>query len=117
MANKRRLKKSIKAMCGDIAGECIITRNFIPGVEPRKMEEIICDIADLQGDTLAGVSFSFDKNEKSFENGRLYREARRKYFNKAYGKLKTEFLEGVNKAVAAMNEALPQAQKDLNKKA
>ena len=41
MANKRNLKKAVKAVCGNIAGECIIARNLIPGIDADKMNQIL----------------------------------------------------------------------------
>ena len=48
MANKRNLKKAIKAACGDLAGECLIARDLVPGIDRKKMTDIFFDIADLQ---------------------------------------------------------------------
>ncbi len=66
MANKRNLKKAIKAACGDLAGECLIARDLVPGIDRKKMTDIFFDIADLQYVSIDNVSFSFDKTEKSF---------------------------------------------------
>ncbi len=75
MANKRNLKKAVKAVCGNIAGECIIARNLIPGIDADKMNKTVIDIADLQYQTIANVSFSFDKGKKAFENAHDYKVA------------------------------------------
>ncbi len=117
MANKRRLKKVIKAACGDMAGNCIITRNHVAGADARKMDDIIFKIAELQCVTIDNVSFSFDKSEQSFESHKDYRKARKVYFRKAYGKLLADFNKGVAEIVDLMNAALPEAQKELNKAA
>lgn len=117
MANKRNLKKAIKAACGDMAGECIITRNYVPGVDVKKMEEIIFNIADLQFVTIDNVTFSFDKCESSFDSKKEYRKARHDYFRKGYKKLLNDFNKGVAVIVNQMNEALPESQKERNKAA
>ncbi len=117
MANKRRLKKAIKAACGNMAGECIITRNYVPGVDAQKIDEIIFNIADLQFVTIENVSFSFDKSESNFESHHEYKKAREAYFRKAYHKLISDFKKGVNDIVNQMNEALPAEQKERNKAA
>ncbi|ANU63655.1 hypothetical protein [Muribaculum intestinale] len=114
MANKRNLKKAVKAVCGNIAGECIIARNLIPGIDADKMNKTVIDIADLQYQTIANVSFSFDKGKKAFENAHDYKVARDKYFRKAYTKLTSDFNKGIEEIVAQMNEALPAAQKEAN---
>ncbi|MCM1505269.1 MAG: hypothetical protein NC127_08745 [Muribaculum sp.] len=115
MANKRELKKAIKTICGDIAGECIVSRDLVPGIDPKKMEEIIFKIADLQYVSVDNVTFSFDKAASSFENPHAYKVAREAYFRKGYAKLIAEFNNNVEAIVREMNAALPQAQKDANK--
>lgn len=64
MANKRLLKKQIKYICGDIAGECIMSRYLIPGIDAEKMESIVLEVATLQAATLKRVTFDFDKCKK-----------------------------------------------------
>ncbi len=115
MANKRELKKAIKTICGDIAGECIVARDLVPGIDPKKMEEIIFKIADLQYSTVDNVTFSFDRAMDSFDNPHLYKVAREAYFRKGYAKLIDEFNKNVEGIVREMNAALPQDQKDANK--
>jgi hypothetical protein len=48
MANKRDLKKEIKYVCGDLAAECLLAKNYVKGVDAKAMKEIITKIADLQ---------------------------------------------------------------------
>ena len=115
MANKRDLKKVIRTVCGDIAGECILARHFVPGIDKSKMTEIVVKVADLQCQSLENVTFSFDKSERAFDNARAYRKERRTYFKKGYGKLRSEFEAAVVAIVDQMNAALPEAQKELNK--
>ena len=117
MANKRNLKKAIKITCGNLAGECIMARNFVPDIDTKKMEEIIFNIADLQFVTIDNVTFSFDKNESAFENRHLYNKARKDYFRKGYHKLIADFNKGVADIVDQMNAALPEKQKEANKAA
>ncbi len=115
MANKRDLKKVIRTVCGDIAGECILARHFVAGIDPKKMTEIVVEVADLQCKTLDNVSFSFDKSERAFDNAHAYRKERRNYFKKGYGKLRADFEAAVVAIVDQMNAALPEKQKELNK--
>ena len=117
MANKRRLKKAIRIACGNMAGECIITRNFVPGVDAKKIDEIIFNIADLQFVTLENVSFSFDKSRSSFESPADYNNARKAYFHIGYKKLLDDFKAGIDEIVKQMNDALPAEQKERNKAA
>ena len=116
MANKRILKKQIKYVCGDLAAECIIAANFIEGIDVEKMHSIVFDIASLQTDSLAKITFSFDKTKADFESSREYNMAKTKYNKLAYGTLKKEFNASVQSIVKSMNAQLPQSQKDANKR-
>lgn len=107
MANKRSLKKAIKLACGNIAGECMIARELIPGINQEKIDEAVFKIADLQCETIDKVTFSFDKTEASFDSKKAYRDARSKYFRKAYHKLTSDFDASVQSIVNDMNAALP----------
>lgn len=117
MANKRELKKQIQYICGDLAAECLIAKNFVKGVDGEAMKRAIANIADLQTATLAMASFSFDKQPKDFASRNLYNKAQSAYYKKAYGSLRAKFLDKVNEIVKEMNAALPQEVKDNNKKA
>lgn len=117
MANKRELKKEIQYVCGDLAAECLLAKNFVKGVDAKTMREIIGKIADLQVSALENVSFSFDRLPNDFESGHAYRKARREYFKTAYNSLREKFYNKVNAIVKEMNAALPQEVKDNNKKA
>ena len=117
MANKRELKKRIQYVCGDLAAECLLAKNFVKGVDAEAMKRIIAEIADLQISTLAKVSFAFDHLPTDFPSENLYRKARNAYYNKAYASLQSKFLDKVNDIVREMNAALPQEVKENNKKA
>lgn len=117
MANKRILKKQIRYMCGDLAGECIIARSIVPGIDGNRMGEIVVKIARLQDATLRRASFSFDKSAADFENRHEYRKERRGYNARAFKTLINEFNHQVEEIVKEMNAALPAEQKEANKKA
>lgn len=115
MANKRILKKQIHYICGDLAAECIMAREIVPGIDAQKMNEVICRIAALQEQTLAKISFAFDKTPAEFESGKLYNKAREEYNAKAFRTLTAEFNNAVKEIVHEMNQALPESQKQINK--
>lgn len=117
MANKRSLKKEIRYICGDLAGECIIARTFIPGIDEKKMGELVVRIAELQAATLQRATFSFDKAKADFASVHEYNKARNIYNAKAFRSLTDEFNHQVDEIVKEMNKALPAAQKEANKKA
>ena len=107
MANKRNLKKAIKASAGYLAGECIITRELIPGVDQKKLNDAVIKVADIQYNAITAVTFSFDKSPCSFENKKEYNKARKAYFAKAYDKLRQDFNSEIDAVVDMMNEAMP----------
>ncbi len=117
MANKRDLKKRIRCFCGDIAGECIIARAIVPGIDVTKMSDIVVKVAFLQEEALKRISFSFDKCPSDFPTRHDYNKARRAYNARAYKSLTDEFNSLIEDIVKEMNQALPAEQKAANKKA
>lgn len=117
MANKRDIKKEIRYVCGDIAAEAMIARDFIKGADKKALEEVVFKIADLQVNALANTEFSFDKLPHDFPTGHDYRKARRQYFKLAYASLLEKFYKKANSIVDEMNRAIPQEVRDRLKKA
>lgn len=107
MANKRILKKQIKYICGDVALECALALQTIPGIDEKVITEAITDIARLQTETLANASFAFDKAAHDYEDRSEYNKDKSSYYNKAFTKLRVEFNEKLLKIVDKMNTALP----------
>lgn len=102
-------------ICGALAGECVIAKITVPGINPETLNQIIYEIAELQENALRRISFDFPQSPKSFTNPHDYRKARSQYFAAAYRKLKAEFNTHVDTIVKKMNEALPAEQKEANK--
>ena len=48
MANKRNLKKEINAIVSTLIGEYILTREFVPGVNAEKANNILVKIKELR---------------------------------------------------------------------
>ncbi|MDE7410417.1 MAG: hypothetical protein K2M94_00050 [Paramuribaculum sp.] len=115
MANKRNLKKQVRYICGDLAGECIMARDFIEGIDADKMNDVILRIAGLQVNSLKNASFSFDKTPKSYASLKEYHKAAHTYYNEAYKTFYAEFNKQVEEIVKAMNALLPKAQREINK--
>ncbi len=116
-ANKRLLKKEIRSICGALAGECVIAKITVPGMDPEKINAIIYELADLQEKALSRVSLDFPQSPKAYDSALAYNQARKKYFKAAYKSLKDEFNSRVEAIVKEMNAALPAAQKEANKEA
>lgn len=113
-SNKRLLKKEIRIICGALAGECVVAKMTIPGIDREKLNAIIYELADLQENAIHRISITFPQSEKSFSNGQEYRKARRAYFAAAFSKLKSEFNAHIDQIIKQMNAVLPQEQKDAN---
>ncbi|MDO4318934.1 MAG: hypothetical protein Q4C34_00015 [Bacteroidales bacterium] len=117
MANRRQIKKRISQVCGELASDILIASYYFDNVDRDKVEEIVNDIAVLQEDSRAKVSFGFDKTLKDFEgDGAAYRKARHAYNKAAFGRLREQFGERALAIVKAMNEAVPaEVRKALSK--
>lgn len=102
-SNKRILKKEIRMICGALAGECVIAKITVPGIDPEKLNEIIYELAELQYNALSRVNFDFPQSPKAFESAAEYNKARSAYFKAAYRKLKCEFNAHVE-AIVKKNE-------------
>lgn len=107
MANKRNLKKQIRYICGDIAGECLLAKTLIPGVDNDAMTDVIVKTADLQATALRRTNISFDKSPRDFDNISEYRAAKSKYYRQAYHKLSEGFNNQILSVVKEMNAAMP----------
>lgn len=116
MANKRDLKKQIRYICGEIAFECLMTREYVVGTDPKTLNDLVIRTADLQQKSLKNATFSFDKTPSDFDSRKDYHKAANQYFAKAYKTFYTEFNKSVQEIIDQLNKAIPQSQRDLNKK-
>lgn len=116
MANKRDLKKQIKYICGEVALECIMTREYVDGVDPQQLNQLVVRTADLQQKSLKNATFAFDKTPKDFPTLKEYHKAANQYFAKAYKKFYAEFNKHIQEIVDQLNKAIPAEQRELNKK-
>ncbi len=116
MANKRDLKKQIKYVCGEIALECIMTREFVEGADAKTLNDLVLRTAELQSNSLKNATFAFDKTPGDFESKAVYNHAANQYFKKAYTHFYDQFNAQVQEIVNALNKAIPAAQRELNKK-
>lgn len=114
-ANKRLLKKEIRNICGALAGECVIAKLTIPGVNVEEFNKIIYQLADLQESAIRLVSIDFPQTPSSFNTPKEYVDARRAYYKESFTKLKLDFNARIVEIVKAMNKALPEDQKAANK--
>lgn len=111
MSNRRRLKKRISFVCGDMAAECLVTRAFVEGADAEKLENCIREIAALQNEALSRVNVHFDREPSDFANRHEYNKALKIFTGQAFASLTKDFNERVKAIVSEMNQALP-AKKD-----
>lgn len=116
MANKRDLKKQIRYICGEVALECIMTREFVADTDPKTLNDLVIRTADLQQKSLKNVTFSFDKTPSDFDSLKDYHKAANQYFAKAYKTFYSEFNKSIQEIVDQLNKAIPASQRELNKK-
>lgn len=108
--DKRNFKKYIRHACGEIAIQCIIAQETMPGIDYNKMNEAIIMTAALQSEMLSRSEVSFDKIPRDFESKNVYNKSRKAYFKKAFDSLEKTFLVELNNIVSVMNQALPKVE-------
>ncbi len=116
-ANKRLLKKEIHRICGALAGECVLAKIAIPGIDREKLNEIIYQLADLQESALRLVSVDFPQTPKSFASKKEYADARRAYYKASFAKLREHFNNRVQQILKEMNATVPGASTPEERKA
>lgn len=118
MANKRDLKKYMKTLAANVAGETIFILNYYDNIDFEKADKVIDDLSQLLIEKTDDVSVGFDKTLKvSFEgNLKEYRKAHRSYYKKCYSELIKEFNEKIQEIVKEMNALLSKEQLEENKK-
>lgn len=118
MANKRQLKKYMKNMAANLAGETVFILNYYDGIDEAKANDVIDKIFNLLTEKINDVSVDFDKTCKdSFDGDRkAYRKARNAYYKAAHKKLYADFTEGVGAVLKDMNALLSKEQLEENKR-
>lgn len=117
MANKRILKKQIKYICGEVALQCILTREYVDGTDREKLNNLVLSTADLQQKSLKNASFAFDKTPKDFATLAEYHKAASAYYRQAYSVFHKEFNAHIQDILKQLNAEIPAEQREINKKA
>ncbi|MDE6378025.1 MAG: hypothetical protein K2K72_04700 [Duncaniella sp.] len=112
MANsKRDIKKEIYRICGALAGECVVAKLTVPGIDKEALNKCIYDLAELQMSALKLVSVDFPGSEKSYGSRKEYVDARRAYYRASFAKLRQSFNSRIEEILHEMNVALKAARK------
>lgn len=119
MANKRQLKKFMKDMAANLAGETIFILNYYDGIDEDKANDVIDKIFNLLTEKINDVSVGYDKTCKEFYAGdrKKYRKERTAYYKQCYKKLYVDYNEGVKEILKDMNALLSKEQLEENKRA
>lgn len=115
MSNKRNLKKHIRYICGEIALEAIMTREFVENADMAMLNDVVVRLADLQEHSLKNATFAFEKTPRDFDSKAAYNKAARTYFRKAYKTFYEKFNLQIEEIVKSLNKAIPEAQRNINK--
>ena len=116
-ANRRLLKKEIHRICGALAGECVLAKIAIPGIDREKLNELIYQLAELQESALSLVSVDFPRTPKSYASKKEYTAARRAYYKASFAKLREHFNTRVQEILKEMNATVPDASTPEARKA
>lgn len=93
MANKRELKKAIHQVTAALFAECILFKEFIPGVDSDKADQLLDKILNFQDEYLKRVA-----NYGGKENPALVKQ----YFKKLNAAI-IEEAQGVFNEINALN--------------
>lgn len=105
--NKRTFKKRISQVCGELAAVTFYSREHVDCGDVETVNILIGKIADLQYETKRQCSFSFDKAERDFDNGKSYRDALHAYNKAAFGKIEKDFEEQITSILKKINSLVP----------
>lgn len=87
MASRRKLKKNVNYIAGELFAECLITAEFIPGTDKEKSDEILVEILKMQEEFVSRISHTEPGNTKGF-----------------YKKFYKDFDDNVNEIVEAIEK-------------
>lgn len=66
MANRRRLKKNVNYITGELFAECLVQSMFNPTIDKEKADEIMTDILLMQDEYISRISHTQPGNVKGF---------------------------------------------------
>jgi len=66
MASRRKLKKNVNYIAGELFTECLINSNFVPGTDKVKADELMTEILKMQDEFLSRISHTEPGNVKGF---------------------------------------------------
>ncbi len=73
MASRRKLKKEIGYVIGDIFTECLVYANFVPGTDKEAADKLILDLLKIDDEFISRINHTEPGNAKKFYSN-LYNE-------------------------------------------
>lgn len=66
MASRRKLKKNVNYITGELFSECLVNSLFVPGTDKAKADELMGKILLVQSDFISRISHTEPGNVKGF---------------------------------------------------
>lgn len=66
MASRRKLKKNVNYIAGELFTECLVNLNFVPGTDRAKANEVMEKILLMQDDFVRRISHTDPQNAKGY---------------------------------------------------
>ena len=66
MASRKRLKKDINYVIGDIFTECLIHINYVPGTDADAVAQLMADLLNIDNDFIARISHTEPGNARQY---------------------------------------------------
>lgn len=76
MASRRKLKKNVNYIAGELFTECLVNLNFIPGADRTKTNEVMEKILIMEDEFVRRISHTDAQNAKGY-----YRKFRNDFTN------------------------------------
>lgn len=87
MANRRKLKKEVNYIVGELFVECLVNKEYVPGTDAGKADRLMGEILTMQDDFISRISHTEPGNAKDF-----------------YKKFRTDFDERVAQIIKALGD-------------
>lgn len=66
MASRRKLKKNVNYIAGELFSECLVNSMFVPGTDAAKADALMGKILLMQNDFISRISHTEPGNVKGF---------------------------------------------------
>lgn len=117
MANKREFKKYVDAVGASACEAMMATYYNCEGVDQDAVEKAMSKVLAAVGTARAHSNVKFDKGVKAFADSKEYKKAKEEFSDKVFNKINNDFAAQLDEALKIFNAAIPQKEKDANKKA